>query len=173
MKKSLTSLLILLILVSFNTITFAQKETKVGVSSAFEESQNNLITHSYGLTLNTQFDKHWGYEVGLNSKKFVYSFMDVNYISIPVAAKFNTDIVNLSVGIEANFYNNLKLYPNLSYIQIVSVDLFKLNYFTKISKQIELTSRFYFEPELRLNLFNPITGSDLNLGVGLNLRYKL
>lgn len=172
MKDKFKKLLFSMLLMSATYPLFAQ-ESKIGVSATMEATNDNLVIQSYGIDIDKSFSEHWGFETGVNYKKNVFGFMDINYISVPLAARFYSSFVNVSLGAEANFYNNITLYPGLAYNSNIAIDAFKLTYFTSISKAFCLNSRIIVEPGIKINLFNPITSAEANFGIGIKLRYKL
>lgn len=156
------------------TFTFGQKQNFIAVSTSFEKPGINVL-NSYGLSFERQFSNHWGFEIGLNEKDFIFPSENIKmkFATIPVNLKYYSNIVNIKLGADANFYGGFKYISDLVVANPLYIDFFKVTYSGKISKDIDVTSKLILEPEVSLNLFNPVNYTDLSLGIGLRLKYKL
>lgn len=165
---------IALFVLFLSAFSYAQKQTYVVVSTSYEKPGNNVLS-TYGVSIERQFSTHWGFEIGLNEKDFIYPSENIKmkFAAVPLSLKYYSKIINIKVGTEANFYGGFKYISDLVVPNQLYIDLFKLTYTSKISKDINLTSNFILEPEVLLSLFNPVNYNDLSIGVGLRLKYKL
>jgi len=170
--RSIIVLVVLFIFVS-NTKAIAQSKTEIGISTIMEGNYDALNTQAYGLSVEKSFSKHWSYETGLYYKKYIYSVVYINYFSIPMSLNFNSKIVNLGVGVDAYFFNNIDFNKDLNYLGTVYYESSNVSLFSILSKDISLTKKFVLEPSLKLNMHNPINDIEFNLGVGLKLKYTL
>lgn len=173
LNKTKSWLIIIVLLVS--TITVAQKRTYLTVYNSFEKMNNNNAQNSFGASVERKFSTNYGFEIGCNAKNIIYVAQNVKmqYASIPLKFKYYSNIVNISLGAEANYYMGWDFISELVIPSTVSHDIFKLTYSGIISKDINLTSKLTLEPQISVNLFNPINSDYLNLGGGLKLKYQL
>jgi len=156
-----------------STAAMAQNESFVGLSSNFEVN-NYTLSYKYGLTFEKQFAPKWSFETGLFSKDYIFSTQNVKmkFASIPFFLKFNSNILNLSAGVNSSYYLGWKYISNLVQPASVNYNVFSLAASFKISKDIKLNERLFLEPEFTLNLYNPY-GNNVEIGSGLKLKYKL
>jgi hypothetical protein len=175
MKLKQKKILLLAFALHFSVLTFAQKQTYIAVYNGYEKVGSNNMLHTYGASAELKFSKNFGLELGCNVKNYVFVVQNIkmNYAAIPLRLKYYTNIVDISVGADANYYMGWNYISDLVVPSTVYNDIFKISYTSIISKNIDLTSKFILEPQLSLNFNNPITSSSLNVGAGVKLKYRL
>lgn len=155
------------------SILIAQNKSKIGVLSSFEA--NDYISSSkYGLSFEKSISKHWSYETGLFAKNYILPTVNVKsmYANIPMFIKYNTKIINVAIGLNSYYYLGWKYISTLVEPASINLDLFKISFMAKFSKDIELNERLTLEPEVILNSSGPL-GSTFEFGAGLKLKYSL
>lgn len=175
MKLIKTKSLLLIIVMFFNVLIFSQNQTYIAVYNGYEKVSSNNMLHTYGASTEVKFSKNFGLEVGCNVKNYLYVVQNIkmNYAVIPLRLKYYTNIVDISIGADANYYMGWNYISALVVPSTVYNDMFKISYTSIISKNIDLTSKLILEPQLSLNLYNPITNSNLTVGTGMKLKYRL
>ena len=173
LKKTKSLLLIFALLIS--TLTFAQKQTYIAVYNGYEKVSSNNMLHTFGASAELKFSKNFGFEIGCNVKNYLFVVQNIkmNYAAIPLRLKYYTNIVDISIGADANYYMGWNYISELVVPSTVYNDMFKISYTSIISKNIDLTSKLILEPQLSLNLYNPITNDNLTVGAGMKLKYRL
>lgn len=170
----------------FSGSCFSQNNLAVGINftGGFTSSSDFVVVP--GLTLEKQIKKHSGFETGLyyktvklHGKVFVdgrvygNQIIKENYISVPVLYKFNSSLLNFSVGPTFDFYTGWKqskkgiVFP---WIYYAPNHKFIAGFLGKVSKTVGLTKRFFLEPEIR---YNPVLSAGKSFyGIGISGKYR-
>ena len=158
----------------FVMTSYSQNNSYIGVVSSFEKNADNT-SYLYGLNLEKEISAIWSFETGLALKNYVYPSVNVRmrFANIPLFIKFDCRYMNVSLGLNSYFYTGWDYISTIVYPATVSFDLFKLSYGAKLSKNIPLNNCLNLEPQLTLNLFNPVNYNNFDFGLGLSLKYKL
>ncbi|MFI3297534.1 MAG: hypothetical protein R3Y59_07905 [bacterium] len=151
-------------------------EKYVGISSTMgtETYIESVNTHFMNVSFfyEHKFSKHFSYDLGMGFKQEYVSGsvpVNVNFVSIPLDFKFNSNIVNVGLGASFDIYTNIwgqngSTITSFNWMNAFNVGLF-------VSKNINITEQFILEPEVRfqydLMRIQPI------LHLGMKLKYKL
>ena len=183
------SFFFLLAIVVLDNECYSQKTSYAGINFTVENSSGNFRP-GIGGVFEMQLSKHSGFETGVYYRNYIQSFyltvtgpatsntyfytVSERHISIPFQYKFYSRILNLSIGPSFDFYLGWKQKNKTSLIVVneYSIDPnFFIGAIAKVSKRINLNSRFLLEPELR---FNPIFTSERSyVGFGIAGKYKI
>lgn len=167
----------------------AQQETSFGVQLLYENAGGGESSLVGGLILDHKITRRSGFEIGLvNRSKKVFGSVDFNfsdgqtlnqsftireyYLNLPILYKFNTQIVNLSIGPTLDLYMGWKQIGGSEGLEVTSYSQNPKTYIGimgKISKSIRLSEGLLLEPELRFNYLNL---GEKYIGLGVALKYK-
>ena len=164
--------LIVVMLMAISNLN-AQNKAKIGVLSAFEIN-DYISSYKYGLSFEKSISNHWAYETGIFAKNYVLPTVNIKemYGNIPIYIKYNTKIVNVGIGLNSYYYLGWNYISTLVEPSSVSLDIFKISFMAKFSKDIELNDKTTLEPEIIFNSSNPF-GNSSEFGAGLKLKYTL
>ncbi len=159
----------------------------MGINLTGEITSSSDFVIGVGGTFEKQFKKHFGFETGLyyrafelngevRTETYVYGYnIKEEYLSVPVLYKFNSSLLNFSVGPTFDIYLGWKQ-TNKNYVSY-RLDKYDVNkkfivgLMGKISKSIDLTPKILLEPEIR---YNPIFLNQRSFyGIGMAIKYKL
>lgn len=171
--KSLIIRLILMVFIFGLSNLNAQNKSKIGVLSAFEIN-DYISSYKYGLSFEKSISNHWAYETGIFAKNYVLPTVNIKemYANIPIYIKYNTKIVNVGIGLNSYYYLGWNYISTLVEPSSVSLDIFKISFMAKFSKDIELNDKTTLEPEIIFDSSNPF-GNSSEFGAGLKLKYTL
>ena len=154
------TIVILLMLTALFPLTAQNMENKQKFDNRFyvgvdlEGRFLDLNHFMYGLTMNQQFHKHWGYEIGAYGltcgKDYVGGFM------VPVNMVFYSNAVNLSAGVTFGY--------------LVPDEGITLGAQLEVSKMIQVAPNWFVEPAIGFNYYYD---SSFNLGCGVNVKYSI
>lgn len=155
-------------------IAFGQHKTSLGISVANEycDSPDDTPYLSYGINIEHQFAKHWGIETGYQFCRLSnYSNLTATkYNSIPLGMKFYNKIVNISGGVNFNYFKEYQ-FPALVGGTLYVPNINWLGLHARISKDISLSNKLIFEPGAQLNYDSDTFGP--TYGLSLRLKYSL
>nr|WP_321355121.1 hypothetical protein [uncultured Draconibacterium sp.] len=174
---------IIILLTSVNTLN-AQNKTYLGIDFVNDiVSDGDNIRPGVGLNIARIIGKHSGIEAGFYYRSYLESvsfrldghYYDVdireNHLSIPVLYKFSSRIANLSAGPSFEVFLGWKQKSSTAEVEVDSYEIdpeYNLGAMVKLGKDIRLSDKLVFEPELR---FNPIFNLErVYLGLGLKLK---
>ena len=125
----------------------AQGNFSAGANSILETYQN-ATGISYGLTIENQFLKHWGYETGLFLKSIILPYYNINlqYATIPVLFKFYSKVVNVSMGVNFDYFMGWKNITTSFIPATFTSPNYNYGFIGKISKDIALSPKVILEP---------------------------
>jgi hypothetical protein len=175
--------LIIILFTSVSTLN-AQNKTYLGIDFVNEIADKDHLRPGVGLNVARTFGKHSGIETGVYYRSYIQSLsfsMEGNYfdvdireshLSIPVLYKFSSRIVNFSAGPTFEVFLGWKDVSSPDEVEVNDYDIdpeYNLGAMVKLGKDIRLSDKLVFEPELR---FNPIFSSE-RVYIGLDLKLKL
>ncbi|WP_319499663.1 hypothetical protein [uncultured Draconibacterium sp.] len=175
--------LVIILFSSVNTLN-AQNKTYLGIDFVNEVADKEHLRPGVGLNVARTFSKHSGIEAGVYYRTYLQSmsfrvdgyYFDAdireNHLSIPVLYKFSSRIVNFSAGPSFDVFLGWKEKSSIGAVEVESYDIdpeYNLGAMVKLGKDLKLSEKLVFEPELRLN---PIFSLD-RVYVGLGLKLKL
>lgn len=165
---------------------FSQKKQFVSVNLSGLLAAESKFSPGFGVAYEEQLLKHHGYEFGLNYRSKTNSFyltynntdwgIDVkeSYLNLPISYKFYSNIVNLSTGISFDCFIGGKHLTEIPNVELGSYDInpkLYVGWNFKIGKEINLTEKLIFEPEIQ---YNPIFEYGYSFyGASIRLKYKL
>lgn len=181
--KFLIAGLIIILLTSVNTLN-AQNKTYLGIDFTNDVvNDGEYLRPGVGLNIARTIGKHSGIEAGVYYRSYLESaffrldghYYDVdireNHLSIPVLYKFSSRIVNLSAGPSFEVFLGWKQKSFTAEVEVDNYEIdpeYNLGVMFKLGKDLRLSEKLVFEPELR---FNPIFGLErVYLGLGLKLK---
>ncbi|WP_167616609.1 hypothetical protein [Maribellus sediminis] len=168
---------------SVNTLQ-AQNKTYLGIDFVNEVADKDHLRPGVGLNIVRTVGKHSGIEAGVYYRTYIQSlsfsmaghYYDVDiresHLSIPVLYKFSSRIVNVSAGPSFEVFLGWKDKSSPDEVEVDGYDIdpnYNLGVLFKMGKDIKLSEKLVFEPELR---FNPIFGLE-RVYIGLGLKLKL
>jgi len=171
----------------FTTISlFSQKQRFVSVNLSGLLATDSKFSTGFGIAFEEQIFKHHGYEFGLNYRSKLNAFLlttnnnnyyiDVreSYLNLPISYKFYSNIVNLTTGISFDCFLGGKYLKGIPNVEFGTYDIqpkLYVGWNFKIGKEIELTEKLIFEPEIQ---YNPIFDYGYSFyGATIKLKYKL
>ncbi|WP_321371153.1 hypothetical protein [uncultured Draconibacterium sp.] len=174
--------LVIILFSSVNTLN-AQNKTYLGIDFVNEIADKDHLRPGVGLNVARTFGKHSGIETGVYYRSYIQSlsfsmegnYFDVdireNHLSIPVLYKFSSRIVNISAGPSFDVFLGWKDVSSPDEVEVNDYDIdpkYNLGAMVKLGKDIRLSDKLVFEPELR---FNPIFNLErVYMGLGLKLK---
>lgn len=187
MKNSKNQFLIVSLIIflfsSVNTLN-AQNKTYLGIDFVNEVADKEHILPGVGLNIARTVGKYSGIEAGVYYRTYIqpisfsleghYFDTDIreSHLSIPVLYKFSSRIVNFSAGPSFEIFLGWKQQSETGAVEVGSYEIdpkYNLGAMAKLGKDIKLSEKLVFEPELR---FNPIFSLE-RVYVGLGLKLKL
>lgn len=173
MKKILLFVFFSLISISL----FSQQQAHLNINANYERMKSTIGV-KYGVGVEFQFAKNWGYEIGLNSRNVLLPVQNINlhYATLPVLFKYYSSIVNVSAGFNVDYYLGWENIANKTSDNFLpKTPLFNYGFIVEVSKDIDLSRRFILEPEISINpMWDSIDKNDgINWGLGLKLKYRL
>ena len=181
--KFLIAGFIFILFTSVNTLN-AQNKTYLGIDFVNEVADKEHILPGVGLNIARTVGKHSGIEAGVYYRAYLqpisfslegyYFNTDIreSHLSIPILYKFSSRIVNFSAGPSFEVFLGWKQTSETGEVEVESYEIdpkYNLGVMAKLGKDIKLSEKLVFEPELR---FNPIFNLE-RVYVGLGLRLKL
>jgi hypothetical protein len=177
-------LFLLMVFVAANS--FSQAKTYAGVNPTVELIYGSVVIPGGGLMIERQFTKHSGIESGVYyrshvrdwyvqtiSDLFTYSVAE-RYISVPLLYKYYASVVNFSVGPTFDYFAGWKQKSGSAGLKVNDYAVspaISIGVLSKVSKTINLSDRFFLEPEIR---FNPIvTTRSAYVGIGMAAKVRL
>ncbi|WP_319591280.1 hypothetical protein [uncultured Draconibacterium sp.] len=179
-------LILCLVILLFSSVStlHAQNKTYLGIDFVNEIADKDHLRPGVGLNVARSFSKHSSIEAGVYYRSYLqsmsfridgYSFdADIreNHLSIPVLYKFSSRIVNISAGPSFDVLLGWKDKSSPADVEVETYEIesdYNLGAMVKLGKDLKLSEKLVFEPELRLN---PIFSLD-RVYVGLGLKLKL
>jgi hypothetical protein len=165
----------------------AQKQEFIGVGINSEMKNGENMRTGVAFSYENQLTKHHGFEIELNQRfadryitgpvgdgTFQTSHIIENYLSLPILYKFYSNIVNLSTGLNIDYFVG---WNDVTKFGVTEPNSYNINpklyigWVFKVGKTIPLSSKFILEPEIH---FNPIFQYGYSYyGVAMKLKYKL
>lgn len=152
----------------------AQKQNAFGFEYAVYTSTADESVTRYGLSYEYQFDKHWGLETGLMSKRMhlLEPNLDLKFVQVPLMAKFYSKPLNITFGVRTNFYTGAKSADEVTSVTSVT-GVPKLNFelAARLSHDFRLGESWLIEPSLEVMPY----ATDFErfyVGPGLKLKYN-
>ena len=187
-KQHLFPILCLVIILFSSVSTLnAQNKTYIGIDFVNEiASDGDNIRPGVGLNIATSLGKHSGIETGVYYRTYLQSMSfrvdghsfdaDIreSHLSIPILYKFSSRIVNFSAGPSFDVFLGWKQKSSTAEVEVDSYDIdpeYNLGAMVKLGKDIKLSDKLVFEPELR---FNPVFNVErVYMGLGLKLKLDI
>lgn len=178
---------LLLIAVTIGMVCFSQKQITVGLSLTGENTNASDFRLGAGATFERQITSHSFWETGfyyrtfkvqeltlVNGSLFNLRNVQEKYLSIPVLYKYESSVLNFSIGPTFDIYlgwKEMNKSSDFEQEEYKANQKFYTGLLGKISKTVPLNDRLVFEPEIR---YNPLfTNHRLYYGGALTLKYKL
>lgn len=165
----------------------AQKQEFIGIGINYETKSRENMRPAIAFSYENQFCKHSGFEIGFNQRRadtyftipmsnnlYQTSHIMENYISVPVMYKFYSSFMNVSTGLNLDYFVGWKDVTKFGEIESTGFSVnpkLYMGWVMKIGKTIALSPKYYLEPEIQ---FNPIFKYGYSYyGAALKLKYKL
>ena len=179
---------ILFVLFLFTSLSLiAQKQEFIGFGINSEMMNGGNLHTGIALSYEHQLSIHNGFEIEINQRNkeqyltvpvgdgtFQTSHILENYLSLPILYKFYSNVVNLSTGINLDYFVGWKDITKFGVIEPSSYNInpkLYIGWVFKVGKTIPLSSKFNLEPEVQ---FNPIFKYSYSYyGASIKLKYKL
>jgi len=169
------------------TSLIAQKQEFVGIGINSEMMNGATMQTGIAFSYEHQFSIHNGFELEINQRNneqyltvpvgdgtFQTSHILENYLSFPILYKFYSNVVNLSTGINLDYFVGWKDLTKFGVTEPTSYNInpkLYVGWVFKVGKTIPLSSKFNLEPEVQ---FNPIFKYGYSYyGASIKLKYKL
>ena len=189
MKAILPLVLYCLLQTSPTRLPAQARTTITGLNLIMETSSGSFRTAA-GMVLERQLTQRSGIETGLYYRNFVRDgtvshtdstgarllnwSISERYVSVPVLFKFYSRVVNISAGAVFDFYAGWRQRDRVSTVRLNEYNVnphFFFGFLTKASKTINLSDRFFIEPEVR---FHPSSRfNNYRTGIGVSGKYRM
>ncbi len=176
MKRYFFFLLVMVIAVNHTKPVHAQAKNALGFEYSIltsPETPDNVV--KYGLTYDQALSKTWGFETGLLAKRkyLLEENVRMDFVQIPVIAKFYSNILNVGLGLNANIYTGVRsIDKNTTFTGISDVQNASIEAIVKVGHDFNLgETSWIFEPSL---LFIPPKLNADNtyyIGIGAKLKF--
>ena len=182
LKKYILIIFALLI----SNFSFSQKASFIKLNLTNEFIKDKSFITGFGISTERQITNHSGIETGIwyrpykvhgsiRSDDLFYDYtLKEDHFSLPVLYKYYSSIIDISVGPTIDLYGNWTINKYSSDLKIFSDEEGKKNlgigFLAKASKSINVSDKFYLEPEIHYNTMLLIKRNFL--GFGLSVKYK-
>ena len=177
-------LIISALLISNSSIS--QKASFIKLNLTNEFIKNKSFIKGFGISGENHITEHSGIESGIwyrtykvngsiRSGDLFYDYtLTEEHFSIPVLYKYYSSIIDFSVGPTVDLYGDWTINKNSSNLKVISDQEkknFGIGFLGKASKSVNISDKFYLEPEIHFNSMLLIKRNFF--GFGLSMKYKL
>lgn len=165
---------------------FSQKQQYVTVSVDGLLASNSNLKPGFGIGYEERLLEHHGYEFGLSYRSKTENYyvdqginhwvvgVSERYLHLPILYKFYYHTLSLSTGITFDCFLSgkyLNSVPNMVFDTYDIDPKLYAGWCFKVAKEINLSSKFVFQPEIQ---YNPLFESGYSFyGISVKLKYAL
>jgi hypothetical protein len=185
-KMELKKYILIISTVLISNLSFSQKANFIKFNLTNEFIKNKSFIKGFGMSFERQITVHSGIESGIwyrpykvhgsiRSGDLFYDYtVNEKHFSVPVLYKYYSSIIDFSVGPTVDFYGVWTINKNSSDLKVISDEEKKnvgVGFLAKISKTVNVSDKFYLEPEIHFNSMLLIKRNFV--GFCFSLKYKL
>ncbi len=197
MIKSLLKLPFIALFLCLSCTVFGQKKNAVGLDFTSELAKYNNLRLGLGLTYERKLSTHLAIETGLfyrttktdyeievtssensgvnaGTTEDYHSQIMAKYISLPILFKYYTNIINISIGPNFDYFFDWResdASPNFETVHYSISPKLNYGFQFKVGKQINFGEKYAIEPELRYSQMLDVNTHYLGLGIAGKYRF--